>query len=105
MSNPISSIFSGSPALDKASLEKTKRKALERPQDGQSEPAKAPSAAAVAAKDDQLVLSEIAQRAMAEPGFDRAKVESIKQAIKDGSYPMNSRRIAESFAAMEKLIG
>ena len=103
MSNPISSIFSGSPALDKASLEKAKRKAIERPDDGQAEGAKA-SAPAVP-KDDQLVLSEIAQRAMAEPGFDRAKVESIKQAIQDGSYPMNSRRIAESFAAMEKLIG
>ncbi len=104
MSNPISSIFSGSPALDKASLEKTKRRAVERPVDGQTDGAKASSAAA-APKDDQLVLSEVAQRAMAEPSFDRAKVESIKQAIQDGSYPMNSRRIAESFAAMEKLIG
>ncbi len=103
MSNPISSIFSGSPALDKAALDKTKRKALERPLDGQADSAKVPSAAA-APKDDQLVLSEVAQRAMAEPSFDRAKVESIKQAIKDGSYPMNSRRIAESFAAMERLI-
>ncbi len=104
MSNPISSIFSGSPALDKAALDKTKRKALERPLDGQTDGAKASSAAA-APKDDQLVLSEVARRAMAEPGFDRAKVESIKQAIKDGSYPMNSRRIAESFSAMERLIG
>ena len=104
MSNPISSIFSGSPALDKASLEKTKRRAVERPVDGQTDGTMASSAAA-APKDDQLVLSEVAQRAMAEPGFDRAKVESIKQAIQDGSYPMNSRRIAESFAAMEKLIG
>ncbi len=104
MSNPISSIFSGSPSLDKASLDKTKRKALERPLDGQTDGAKASSAAA-APKDDQLVLSEVAQRAMAEPSFDRAKVESIKQAIQDGSYPMNSRRIAESFSAMERLIG
>ncbi len=103
MSNPISSIFSGSPALDKASLEKTKRKALERHDDGQADGAKA--AAPAIPKDDQLVLSEVAQRAMAEPSFDRAEVESIKQAIQDGSYPMNSRRIAESFAAMEKLIG
>ncbi len=103
MSNPISSIFSGSPALDKASLEKTKRKAVDRPVDGQADSTKASTVAA--SKDDQLVLSEVAQRAMAEPGFDRAKVESIKQAIKDGTYPMNSRRIAESFSAMERLIG
>jgi negative regulator of flagellin synthesis FlgM len=41
---------------------------------------------------------------MAQPEFDRAKVESIKQAIKDGNYPVNPRRIAESFVALEKMI-
>jgi flagellar biosynthesis anti-sigma factor FlgM len=104
MSNPISGIFSGSPALDKAALDKTKRKALERPFGGDSDPTKAASAQVLAAKDDQLLLSPIAKQAMAEPAFDRDKVEAIKQAIKDGSYPLNSRRIAESFTAMEKLI-
>ena len=104
MSNPISSIFSGSPALDKAALDKTKRKALERPLDGQSDPAKAAAAQVAPAKDDELLLSPIARQAMAEPAFDREKVEAIKQAIKDGSYPLNSRRIAESFAAIERLI-
>ncbi len=106
MSNPISGIFSGSPALDKAALEKTKRKALERPFGGESDPTKAANAqaTAAAAKDDQLLLSPIAKQAMAEPAFDRDKVEAIKQAIKDGSYPLNSRSIAASFAAMEKLI-
>ena len=105
MSNPLSGIFSGSPALDKASLDKTKRKALERPFDGQSDPTKAANAQVTAAKGDVLELSPIAKKAMAEPAFDREKVEAIKQAIKDGSYPLNSRRIAESFASMEKLIG
>ena len=76
MSNPISSIFSGSPSLDKASLDKTKRKALERPLDGQSDSAKAPSAAA-APKDDQLVLSEVAQRAMADALLRAAKAKGI----------------------------
>jgi flagellar biosynthesis anti-sigma factor FlgM len=51
------------------------------------------------------VLSDIAKKAMAEPAFDRSKVESIKQALKEGNYPLNSRHIAESFVAMEKLIG
>ena len=30
--------------------------------------------------------------------------EAIKQALRDGNYPMNARRIAESFVAIEKLI-
>ena len=53
---------------------------------------------------DKISLSNVAQKVMAQPEFDRAKVESIKQAIKDGNYPVNPRRIAESFVALEKLI-
>ncbi len=59
--------------------------------------AKAPGA-------DQLQLSNVAARAMAEPDFDRVKVESIKQAIQDGQYPLNPRKIAESFHAIEQMI-
>ena len=53
---------------------------------------------------DQLQLTNVAAKAMAEPDFDRVKVESIKQAIQDGQYPLNPRKIAESFHAIEKLI-
>ena len=48
-------------------------------------------------------ITEI-QRLMAEPDFDRVKVESIKRAIQDGQYPLNPRRIAESFQALEQMI-
>ena len=48
--------------------------------------------------------ANVASRAMAEPDFDRAKVESIKQAIQDGQYPLNPRKIAESFHAIEQMI-
>jgi flagellar biosynthesis anti-sigma factor FlgM len=41
---------------------------------------------------------------MQEPQFDRAKVESIKSAIQQGLYPVDSRRIAENFVAIEKMI-
>jgi len=53
---------------------------------------------------DQVSLSNVAQKVMAQPDFDRAKVEAIKQAIKEGNYPINPRRIAESFVALERLI-
>ncbi len=53
---------------------------------------------------DELHLSNVAARAMSEPDFDRAKVESIKQAIQDGQYPLNPRKIAESFHAIEQMI-
>jgi negative regulator of flagellin synthesis FlgM len=53
---------------------------------------------------DQVQLSNVAARAMAEPDFDRAKVESIKEAIQNGQYPLNPRKIAESFHAIEQMI-
>ena len=54
--------------------------------------------------DERLELSETARKSMADPSFDRAKVEAIKAALKEGSYPLDSRRIAESFVALERLI-
>ena len=54
---------------------------------------------------DQVSLSNVAQKVMAQPDFDRSKVEAIKQAIKEGNYPVNPRRIAENFVALEKMIG
>jgi negative regulator of flagellin synthesis FlgM len=69
-----------------------------------SQQAPAPAAPARSGGPDQLHLTNVASRAMAEPDFDRAKVDSIKQAIQDGQYPLNPRKIAESFHAIEQMI-
>ncbi len=53
---------------------------------------------------DMLILSDVAKKAMAEPTFDRTKVDSIKKAIQNGQYPLDPRRIAESFMAVEQMI-
>lgn len=58
----------------------------------------------VSAGSDEVSLSNVAQRAMAQPDFDRAKVDAIKEAIQKGQYPLNARKIAESFVAIEQLI-
>lgn len=55
-------------------------------------------------QDEQLELSETARRSMADPSFDRAKVDAIKAALRDGTYPLDSRKIAESFVALERMI-
>ncbi|OUV02969.1 MAG: flagellar biosynthesis anti-sigma factor FlgM [Betaproteobacteria bacterium TMED82] len=55
---------------------------------------------------DEVILSDVARKALEnEPSFDREKVKQIRQAIEEGNYPLNSRKIAESFVAMESLIG
>ncbi len=41
----------------------------------------------------------------ATPNLDSARVDSIKQAIKDGQYPVDPERIAEKFMQLEGLLG
>ena len=49
---------------------------------------------------DEVILSDVAKKAMEEePSFDLEKVKAIRKAIEEGSYPLNSRKIAESFVA------
>jgi negative regulator of flagellin synthesis FlgM len=59
---------------------------------------------AKAANADTLSLSNVAERVKEQPSFDRAKVESIKQALREGNYPLNPRRIAESFVSLERMV-
>jgi len=66
--------------------------------------ASASESSAPASTGDQVSLSNVAQKAMAQPDFDRAKVDAIKKALQSGNYPLNPRKIAESFVALEKLI-
>ena len=54
---------------------------------------------------DQWIASGVAREAsQLSPGFDKAKVDAIKQAVQNGQYPLDARRMAESFLAMEQLI-
>ena len=54
---------------------------------------------------EALNLSKVIERAKQEPDFDRVKVDAIRESIKNGQYPLNVDRIAESFMAIEQLIG
>lgn len=94
-------------------LDNSVRSALDRQDKKVATEANAPGQTALAAEKkpsvvkpgaDMLILSDVAKKAMDEPSFDRAKVESIKKAIQEGQYPLDSRRIAESFMAIERMI-
>jgi flagellar biosynthesis anti-sigma factor FlgM len=71
--------------------------------DASSRALTAPQVAA-AAPGDTVELSESARLELAAEQFNRAKVEAIKQALQNGQYPLDSRRIAENFYAIESLI-
>jgi flagellar biosynthesis anti-sigma factor FlgM len=53
---------------------------------------------------DVVQLSAALQSELSRSEFDHEKVEQIKNAIAEGNYPIDGKRVAESFAAIEKLI-
>ena len=103
MSDPVSI---NSRIANPAASRSTAAKLDARPSAGKSETAmeakSTPAAAAPGA--DTVNLSKISQRIKDTPDFDRAKVEAIKTALREGSYPVDPRRIAENFVALEKMI-
>ena len=54
---------------------------------------------------DEVILSQAAESALADAAFDSAKVDRIKQALQEGNYPLDAKRIAESFESLERMIG
>jgi negative regulator of flagellin synthesis FlgM len=51
-----------------------------------------------------LEVSDAVTQVISDAEFDAAKVEEIRQAIQAGNYPLDPRRIAESFLVIEELI-
>ena len=54
---------------------------------------------------DRVDLSAVAQRLHSESSFDQEKVDAIRLALAKGAYPLDTRKMAESFLALEKMIG
>ena len=87
-----------------AQMDSSNRQAAAKAQERSSDAAPETLLKAAPSQSDEVTLSELAQKAMEEPEFDRAKVDAIKLALQQGQYPMDSRRIAENFIAIEKMI-
>jgi negative regulator of flagellin synthesis FlgM len=103
MSDPVSNNARiANQAASRAALEKldNKSKAVKNAPSPEAKAAPAPAPQNA----DTVNLSNVTQRAKDAPDFDRAKVEAIKTALREGSYPVNPRRIAENFVALEKMI-
>ena len=53
---------------------------------------------------DEVQLSDETVVELTRAGFDEAKVAQIKQALADGNYPLDPKRIAQGFTEIEKLL-
>jgi negative regulator of flagellin synthesis FlgM len=58
----------------------------------------------VKSDDSSVVLSSKLKSEIAAVSFDSVKVEQIKQSIELGNYPLDNKKIAESFIPLEKLL-
>ena len=54
--------------------------------------------------DSSVELSAKLKDEIASVGFDSKKVAHIKQSIEQGNYPLDDRKIADSFIPLEKLL-
>lgn len=50
-----------------------------------------------------LTLLEIRQRLSAQPDLDQKRVDAIREALNQGSYRIDTRRVAEALIAHERL--
>ena len=53
---------------------------------------------------DEVQLSDETVVELKRAGFDEEKVARIKQALADGNYPLDPKRIAQGFTEIEKLL-
>ena len=60
--------------------------------------------ASVAMKGSDVLLDPNVIEALKGSDFDQAAVESIKAAIQNGEYPLDDKKIAESFIPLERLL-
>ena len=63
-----------------------------------------PTATVPSAGADTVSLSNVSLQIAQQSGIDQGKVSSIKQAIQNGDYAIDPRRIAQGFTSLEKLI-
>jgi negative regulator of flagellin synthesis FlgM len=90
-------------SFSKAAMGQKVDKPLKQDTQAQGTMSDAPQQAVV--KHDQVDFSPQVSNILENASFDRAKVEAIKEAIQNGNYPLDARKIAESMAGLEKLIG
>ena len=58
----------------------------------------------VKSQDSSVELSTKLKNDIAAVNFDSKKVDQIKQSIEQGNYPLDNRKMAESFIPLEKLL-
>ena len=98
MSSPISN---NNPLPRASQNEPSAKKAPESPSNASNDTV---DSTAAAMKGTDVLLDPNVVEALKGSDFDQAAVESIKAAIQKGEYPLDDKKIAESFVPLERLL-
>ena len=75
-----------------------------KPQTGLTAPATPAQESDNGVRSVEVELSDQIRQAEERAVFDEARVKEMRDAIESGSFPLDSKRIAENFAELESLI-
>ena len=82
----------------------THKKAIDSNRSQAGKPAESNPLKGAVSGDSSVELSAKLKEEIAAVGFDNAKVNQIKHSIEQGDYPLDDKKIADSFIPLEKLL-
>ena len=89
---------------DQRTVGVSSNKAVQETKQQKSDPSETVAASATTVQDSSVELSPELKGEIAAVSFDSKKVDQIKQSIEQGNYPLDDKKIAESFIPLEKLL-
>jgi len=98
MTNPINPLGRSSTGAISSNTEKSQAKS--RPET--STPTPATTTDTVSLSQESIQVSGLQQQLKDSPAIDQAKVDSIKQEIANGNYPLDAEKIAENLINLEQ---
>jgi negative regulator of flagellin synthesis FlgM len=92
------------PSADQRAKAIAANQGVDTPRPEKNSPPELASTSSARSADSTVELSADLKNEIAAVSFDSKKVDQIKQSIENGNYPLDDKKIAESFIPLEKLL-
>jgi negative regulator of flagellin synthesis FlgM len=92
------------PSADQRAKAIAANQGVDTPRPEKNNPPELASTSSARSADSTVELSADLKNEIAAVSFDSKKVDQIKQSIENGNYPLDDKKIAESFIPLEKLL-
>jgi negative regulator of flagellin synthesis FlgM len=92
------------PSADQRAKAIAANQGVDTPRPEKNSPPELASTSSARSADSTVELSADLKNEIAAVSFDSKKVDQIKQSLENGNYPLDDKKIAESFIPLEKLL-